>query len=234
MGFMPPVFTLMLLRSHHVGGWFPTSIVTITYALNSVVFFTLIRNLSHISGNSELLGVGLQSLFSTSSCGGSSAMALCHQLTGVEPLMYLDNFFNKGTIPNIKTIPILWGWTTLVLLVLICHQIGKALTGGDIKDGEVVNSKTKFRSIFSFGLLFVAVSGFCLGLAYEFRVVTEYQKMDVIDKKGWTFGQVVAVLFWLAPLLDSLRSIFINMRDHGSKSGEKSDVGGGGRRYTQV
>ncbi|TQW00943.1 hypothetical protein IF1G_00874 [Cordyceps javanica] len=225
MGFVPPIFTLMLLHSHGVKSWFSTGVVLGSWAINSVTFFILVSNLSSIKGDSNLLGVGLQSLFHTTSCGGSSAMALCHQLTGAEPLVYLDQFFNKNPIPNIKNVPVLWAFATAVLLVTVGRQAFQSWKG---KDEEVVEAthkpgltaladsmRTKRRAsaffnrkAVRFGMTLLTTTIFCLALGYEFRVVREYQKMDIIDKRGWSFGQVVAVLFWVPPLLDTAHALF--------------------------
>ena len=53
---------------------------------------------------------------------------------------------------------------------------------------------------------------FSLALAYNFRVVRQYQMMDVIDENDWSFGQVVGVLFWAPPLLDAAHSVLKKLR----------------------
>lgn len=226
MGFLPPVFTLMLLHSHGVKSIFSTAMVVVTWLVNTVIFFILVRNLSAVKGDSDLLGVGLQSLFKTTSCGGSSAMALCHQLTGAEPLAYLDQFFNKSPVPNIKNVPVLWVYATVVLLFLVIRQLIGLFTKETAAPPQAVQRpgpagvKPKIRWVsiilqspaLRFGLLLLATVLFCFALGYEFRVVREYQKMDVIDKKGWSFGQVVAVLFWIPPVLDVFHTLFRGFR----------------------
>lgn len=225
MGFVPPVFTLMLLHSHGLKSWFSTGVVLGSWALNSVTFFIVVKNLSSIKGDSNLLGVGLQNLFHTTSCGGSSAMALCHQLTGAEPLVYLDDFFNKNPVPNIRNVPMLWAFATAVLVAAVSRQAFQSWRGCGEKSVEAAhkpgltalaqsrrakNKASTFfnQSIVRFGLLLLTTTIFCFALGYEFRVVREYQKMDIIDKKGWSLGQVVAVLFWVPPLLDTAHALF--------------------------
>lgn len=249
MGFVPPTFTLMLLHSHGIKSWFSTGLVLGSWALNSATFFILVQNLTSIKGDPNLLGVGLQSLFHTTSCGGSSAMALCHQLTGEEPLIYLDSFFNKNPVPNIKNISVLWVFATAVLFVAIARQAfqswkkkGEESVEATHKPGltalaESRSVKKKTSAFFNrkavrFGLLVLTTAIFCLALAYEFRVVREYQKMDIIDKRGWSFGQVVAVLFWVPPLLDSAHALFKSSRKDGSAANgemEKTQPGHQGR-----
>lgn len=221
MGIVPPVFTLMLLHSHGLKSWWLTTLTACTWGLNSASFFILVNNMSSVKGDSELLGVGRQNLFHTTSCGGSSAMALCHQLTGAEPLAYLDLFFNKGPIPNIKNIPMIWAFATSMLLFLVVRQAAQSWSGKERRCAEramsmpalpaLAESKNPIKSLFGFferaavrfGLLLAGTAIFCFALGYEFRVVREYQKMGIIDKKGWSFVQVVAVLSWILPLLDT-------------------------------
>ena len=136
-------------------------------------------------------------------------MALCHQLTGAEPLVYLDSFFNKNPIPNIKNVPMLWAFATAVLLVAVSRQTFQSWMGHGEKSVDAAHkpgltalaesrrAKNKASAFFHhkavrFGLLLLTTTIFCFALGYEFRVVREYQKMDIIDKKGWSFGQVVA------------------------------------------
>lgn len=59
----------------------------------------------------------------------------------------------------------------------------------------------------SFVILLLTVVLFSLALVYEYVMVRAYQEMDVIDMNGWTFGQVVAVLFWAPPLFDATQSL---------------------------
>lgn len=59
----------------------------------------------------------------------------------------------------------------------------------------------------SFVILLLTTTIFSLTIAYEYVMVRAYQDMDVIDTNGWTFGQVVAVLFWAPPLCDATQSL---------------------------
>lgn len=43
---------------------------------------------------------------------------------------------------------------------------------------------------------------FVLALIHQAMMIKLYFQMDVIDKNGWTFGQVVAVLLWVPLVFD--------------------------------
>lgn len=242
MGFLPPVFALMLLQTHGLRSWYLTLLVTGCYILNTVTFFLLYANLSNVASNPDKLIEGLQGLFSATACGGSSAMALCRQLVGTDPLDYLDGFFNKGPIPNIETVPVLWGWTTLVLLGVVLSQLFGMLapegSWGPPKPFEKRKADARgllYRVVQVFRLpavrfivLIISSVLFCLALGYEFLAVRQYQLMDIIDETNWSFGQIVAVLFWGPPVLDTIQSLFKN---RGSK--EHGDMNGGVSAYPE-
>lgn len=123
MGCIAPVFTLLLLHSHGVRSWFGTSLCSSSWLLNTVVFFMLVRNLIRSLENAMAAERILRGLFQTDFCGGSSAMVLCQEWTGSNPLGYLSGFYNQEMIPNIHNIPVLWAYTTFVFLVLLTLQI---------------------------------------------------------------------------------------------------------------
>lgn len=210
MGCIGPIFTLTLLHSHGVKSWFDTGLCFVTWLLSTVVFFMLIRNLLGGLDNAVVIDDALGELFQVSSCGGLSAMSLCQQLAGTNPLEYLSTFFNQGKVMNIHTAPGLWAYATAVLGVLLVTQIFSAEDDEPLpKSADSKGLLAFFHSpVSKFILLLGASLLFSLTLGYQYVMVSTYQKADVIDKDGWSFGQVVAVLFWMPPLLDVIHSCF--------------------------
>ncbi|OAA59951.1 hypothetical protein ISF_05962 [Cordyceps fumosorosea ARSEF 2679] len=129
-------------------------------------------------------------------------MALCQQLTGEEPLAYLDSFFNKNPVPNISNVPMPWAFAS-VLLVAVGRQAFQSWGKGDDEEAAATHKP---------GLTALAESRRRGQDGLGFRVVREYQKMDIIDKRGWSFGQVVAVLFWVPPVLDAAHALVKSSR----------------------
>ncbi|KZL79429.1 hypothetical protein CI238_01330 [Colletotrichum incanum] len=220
MGFLPPVFTLMLLHSHGVRSQFSTALVFVSYLVNTVTFYLLVRNLSTRPYDRVFLDEAINNLFSTEACGGNSAISLCYQLTGSDPVGFLAGFYNAKSFANIKTVPALWVWSTIVLLLLITRQV-TASTEGSKPISELPSAKPKGRRnrqglsgsfkilknpVFTFSTLLLATIVFCLCLGYQYLMVQANTLMDVVDRDGWSFGQVVALLFWAPPLLDIVRS----------------------------
>ena len=219
MGCISPVFTLLLLHSHGVRSWFGTILSAVCWLLNTIVFFMLVRNLTGSLGNSLAIERVLRGLFETDFCGGSSAMVLCQEWTGSNPLGYLAGFYNQEMIPNIHNIPIIWVYTTLVFLVLVILQLrhkdparGRTPIQVFAPGLKVTFSQRLGRGLrsleFQFFLLSLAVVIFSLTLGYQYSMVSTYEEMGVIDKGSWAFGQVVAVLFWVPALLEAVKSYF--------------------------
>lgn len=222
MGFLPPVFTLMLLHSHGVRSRFSTALVFISYLINTATFYLLVRNLSTRPYDRKYLDEAINSLFSTEACGGRSAISLCYQLTGTDPVGFLAGFYDAKSFANIKTVPLLWVWATLVLVLLITRQNSASATSSEPMS-ELPSVKTKSRRsrqgiygcfkllqtpLFNFVTLLFVTIVFCLCLGYLYLMVQANALMDVVDRKGWSFGQVVALLFWAPPLIDVIRSTY--------------------------
>lgn len=231
MGCIAPVFTLLLLHSHGVKSWFGTTLCAISWLLNTIVFFMLVRNLTGSLENTKDVDDVLRGLLQTDFCGGSSAMVLCQQWTGSNPLGYVSGFYNKQTIPNIHNIPVVWAYVTLVFLVLVASQLryigttrGRTPTRGftpQLKTGFMQRVQTRVRSLGSvFFLLLLTVILFSLSLGYQYRMVSTYEEMGVVDKDSWAFGQVVAVLFWAPVLLEAVKSYTSTEAMVLSKAGE--------------
>ena len=203
--FMPPVFTLMLL--HHKGqkSWFSTALVIVSWLVASILFFMLLSNLLSVSNNPERLAEARNSLFQVDTCGGYSAMSLCQENMHNEPLRYLTLFYNKQSLPNIKTVILLWIWTTVVLAVLQYRQV---FSGKNTHLSVPTKPAPGWRSRFSamrnssntavtrLIVLLIASLVFGLAFGYQAQMVIQYFQMDVVNRDDWTFGQWVAVLFW--------------------------------------
>lgn len=219
MGCIAPVFTLLLLHSHGVKSWFGTSLCSLSWLLNTIVFFMLVRNLTGSLEDTMAAEKVLRGLFQTEFCGGSSAMVLCQEWTGSNPLGYLSGFYNQELFPNIHSIPVVWAYTTFVLLVLVIFQVlhKDAARGRPPIRGFDPWLKTSFLQRLGSGLqslesqfimLSLAVILFSLTLGYQYSMVSTYEEMGVVDKGSWAFGQVVAVLFWAPAFLEAVKSYF--------------------------
>lgn len=218
MGCIAPVFTLLLLHSHNIKSWTSTALCLTSWLLNTIVFYMLFGNLSNSLNTIEQVDQVLRNMFQTEYCGDSSAMVLCQEWTGSNPMEYLNDFYNQKMVTNIHNVLILWAYATLVLLVLVViHILGRRQRPlpGYIPSKNV--SPTKQRALFRriplpspqgwrFILLLISITLFSLALSCQYVMVSTYHSMDVIDTHEWSFGQVVAVLIWVPTLLEVVES----------------------------
>lgn len=224
MGCIGPVLTLTLLHSHGVKFRSSLALCIMSWILNTIIFFMLVSNLSRSLDDDTIVDQAIRSLSEVNLCGGSSAMVMCQEWIGTNPLQNLSGFFNKGAVPNISNVSLIWAFTAIVLLSLISPQVIKAWKGRGVfmkkapqslrpapmpRHGMFKRLAEGLASPWAGCLiLLLTVMLFSLTLIYEFIMVRTYSDMDVIDTNGWTFGQVVAVLFWAPPLFDAMQSLF--------------------------
>ncbi|KUI54651.1 hypothetical protein VP1G_10702 [Cytospora mali] len=193
MGCISPVFTLLLLHSHGVKSWSGTGLCSISWLLNTIVFFMLVRNLTGSLENIMAIERVLRNLLQTDFCGGSSAMVLCQEWTGSNPLDYLSGFYNQEMFPNIHSIPVIWAYTTLVFLIPVGFQVlhmdatrGRPPIRGFarlVEPSFLQRFGSGLRSLeFQFILLSLAVVIFSLTLRYQYTMVTTIQE----DRFEWS------------------------------------------------
>lgn len=218
MGCIAPVFTLLLLHSHGIKSWPSTALCLASWLLNTVVFYMLFGNLSNSLNTIERIDHVLRNMFQTEYCGDSSAMVLCQEWTGSNPMKYLNDFYNQNLVTNIHNVPALWAYSTLVLLVLVVMQVlgrrDELISGcAPVKNLNPTKHRTLGRGIslpspqsWRFLLLLATTTLFCLALSCQYVMVSTYHAMDVIDMHEWSFGQVVAVLIWVPTLLEVVES----------------------------
>lgn len=209
IGFIPPVLTLMLLRSQKRREWYHIFMVLLSWILSTSLFFILLGNLQDVRNDSERVAQARNALYSVDACGGYSAMSLCQETGKIDPINYMMGFFNYDSIPNIDNIWLIWLFPFLILIMLSLHRFfphlaAKTLSG--MTKNRFSNRYTSTMDTVRRPLLVLAISMFLLCFLYQIFLVKKYIEMDLIDtrrKTGWTFGQIVAVLLW-APFLFEL------------------------------
>ncbi|KAK6075434.1 hypothetical protein SCUP234_10693 [Seiridium cupressi] len=219
-GFLCPMFTLMLL--HHCGIRFKylTTLTIISWAFSSGVFLRLVSVLSIMSSDQSAMQGGLREIFQVSSCGGSSAMMLCQQMLGTNPLFYMTGFYNSRYVPSLRTVPLLWAWSTVVLLSLVMTQCMPTLQDTVAHKWREAALSLRIPQPVARALpITISSMGFVLAIAYYLDMVVLYKNMDLIDWHGWDFGQVVAFLLWLPTLIElgnaALRTRKVGRQTHG-------------------
>lgn len=217
-GCIAPVFTLLLLHSHGIKAWHSTFLCLASWLLNTIVFYMLCGNLRKSLNTIERVDQALRKIFHTEYCGNSSAMVLCQEWTGSNPMEYLSDFYNQNLITNIYKVPAIWAYVTLVLLVLILMQVigrrDRPISGcAPIKEVTPTKRRILLRRTpwlspqsWEFLLLLATITPFSLALRCQYVMVRTYHAMGVIDTHEWSYGQVVAVLIWVPALLEVVES----------------------------
>jgi hypothetical protein len=217
MGYACPVFTLLLLRSHGARSRFGTSLTFLSWILNTIVLFLLLRN--YLGFGETAVKDALRQLFVVPSCADSSVLPLCQQLTGTDPLHAMVTELNKSGVVEKFHVPPLWILSTLTLVVLgadqLWYTVGKHRSKKSKRAylehssvsrslGEALNRSLNhkwMRPVGSMGIILVVVL-FCISIGYGFAGLRGLYSMGAVDIHGWSFGQVVAASFWFPVFLD--------------------------------
>ncbi|KAG8156496.1 hypothetical protein KVR01_013600 [Diaporthe batatas] len=231
MGCIAPAFTLLLLHSHGIKSWSSTVLCLASWLLNTVVFYMLFGNLRNSLNTIERVDQILRGLFQTEYCGNSSAMVLCQEWTGSNPMQYLSHFYNENSVITIHNVPVFWAYVTIVLLILVTMQVlgqrrrPSPMSFTPTKEARPTQKRTVIGRIThlsprfgKFLLLLTATILFCLALGCVYVMVSTYAKMDVIDMHEWSFGQVVAVLIWAPTLLEAVESYYGKKHTSGTRT----------------
>ncbi len=122
--------------------------------------------------------------------------------------------------------PMLWAWTTFALVAIISEEVWQAVRLRRmkiaVKQQDVIKARigqtpgqqrentsgTNYHRRSRFAIVTVLVVLFSIGLGYCFHMVMRFRTIGAIDTRGWSFGQVVAALFWIPVVLDVAHSIF--------------------------
>ncbi|KAF9893645.1 hypothetical protein FE257_010957 [Aspergillus nanangensis] len=217
-GFLPTIFTLVLLQYHRIHSWYHTGLTFVSWLLASIVFFKLQSRLSGLDSNAEIEDAGLRRLYDLPSCGGSTALVLCKETVGSSPLGFLSLYYNYNGILNIRSMPVVWAWSTACLVAVVVAQLiryrapSKTRSGIWRLPGMLLHAVSHWTVL----LLVSIVFGLCLG--YQALMVEKYAQMDVIDWDNWAFGQIIAVTVWIPPVVEHLRKV-INRAYNQSSSG---------------
>lgn len=205
-GILYPIFTLMLLHVRRVYTWWSSLLTIISWSLSSAVLFKILGHLRQPITEADYES-GLKSLFNLQTCGGSSAIALCQQMVGQNQL---GNF--SASYERLHFFPVLltiWIISTLVLLLLLDNFISNR-TPLLLQPFDKLEEKLKcrFPRFAIIGILLLPLVGlYTAAIGYQAEILRQYLSWDVIDIRGWTYGQIVAVLMLVPSLLGFLRCL---------------------------
>lgn len=214
IGFLPPIFTLLLLHTQHAKSWFTWTLTFITWSLSTANLFLLTHQLftsrSEIAENSTN---ALENANNITTCGGTSALALCSSVVGRNPLQWVARLYTDsraGHPPDLKSIYVPWVYSTAIFVVLTVSQWRSRTTtpaAGKYAKLQHNGPRSPFFSdhpnvpyrwasnVGVFGAAFFLFLVFTV--FYQGGMLIELHRMDVLDWDGWSFGQIAAVTVWV-------------------------------------
>lgn len=211
-GFLPTVFTFVLLQYYGTKSRYLSLLAFVSWLLATIVFFELQTNLAKFESRASIEDSSLRHLYDIPTCGGSSALALCYQTIGSSPLDYLSGYYNNAPgVVNLKNTNFLWVWSTRCLILCLISQFssrnhGRSPPGGPKTSGTMIEKLQRVFSHRKLPILTLATSIFILCFAYQALMVWRYKEMDVTNLTGWTFGQILAVATWLPSILEFIEN----------------------------
>jgi hypothetical protein len=218
-GFMPEIFTLMIMNYHESWHWYPLLLTYISYILNSVVFWAVIKYLTGVEKHGRALPrAAFESLGHIDSCGGTTGLALCLQFQPDSPPAWLiQKHFSTANV-RVKLAEGVWSWCTMCLLVLTYFQFqARGLLKNKVKapfSASVKGSRLRSfqnwsrRSLGSPVWYYAASFIFFNGLLYQATLFYSFLGLGLVDLRTVSFGQIVAISVWVPPVVDYLHAQF--------------------------
>ncbi|KAF2178336.1 hypothetical protein K469DRAFT_643052 [Zopfia rhizophila CBS 207.26] len=211
-GVLPVIFTYLLLV--HCGrATVDVRLLTITcWILSTIVYWILYTNLIPIDSNVNKTHAYQQFMYKLSAipaCGNNSALAVCPNNLALtkEPL-------DKASRKVRNLTPIIWVFSTFVLLSVLGFQgfrrfykrksHGYSIASNKSEQeaqNEDSNQTYTLRSGYSSALYWLASICFLAGIGMQLSLLAIGTSLNMMDRKHWSFGQIVAITIWVPPVI---------------------------------
>ncbi len=214
-GFLPQIFTLMIMKNHDLESWYPLVLTSVSYLLNSVIFWAVITYLNGIKGHGTALKASAyESLGGIQCCGGMTGIGVCLPFQDDSPPAFLIQRYGTAAWTGIKLAPWIWTWCTISLLVLAFFQFRLSWSGkgpGGNRPHKVLDIphittvlEWMLQVLRSSPAYLIISAIFFVGLVYQAVMFYSFIGLGFIDLHTWTFGQIVAVAVWVPPVAEYL------------------------------
>jgi hypothetical protein len=200
---LPVIFTYLLLVYYRASSPAVTILTTVVYAMASHVYWILYDNLQLERDMTEADFYKRYRL-------NISAVAQCGQYSGLSACPIVDEDsgeFSKGiaawTSLRVLT-PMIWTWSTFVFLALLLWPVWARIRARRMRLEKGPGPSPMRRALLPWrrAAFWLATVLFLAGVGMQIFVLTTAIQLDMVDAKGWSFGQVVAVTVWIPPLLE--------------------------------
>ncbi|PVH71301.1 hypothetical protein DL98DRAFT_521119 [Cadophora sp. DSE1049] len=92
--------------------------------------------------------------------------------------------------------------------------------------------ETKYLLLGKFIGITISITLFSVSLGYTLHMVLRLHSLHAIDIHGWSFGQVVAAMFWIPVFLDVEHSVFADKKHVENNGGSDLPQGGPEKKRT--
>lgn len=204
---LPIIFSYLLLVYHRASSPAITLLTTTVYALASAVYWTLYMRLQLPPGmtRGDMYKRYRLNISAVAQCGEYSGLAVC-PVVDTESGEFAEGIAARTALRVLT--PLLWTWSTFVLVVVLLWPVGARLRllrarRVGLEKGPGLGSRRGGmllpwqRAGFWFATLV-----FLAGVGMQISVLATAIRLDMVNARGWSFGQVVAVTVWIPPLLE--------------------------------
>ena len=222
-GILPIAFTYVMLLRSRKATTNATLLTTSYWLLASLVYWVLYSNILPFNTQTRNEDQAyrdyqqyLYQLSALDACGGSSALAVCPDTFTIGRA----EIFSSSHKLRVLT-PIIWTFSTFILLVALCEKYKTGFWNrrhekivhnsraeihdykGEERTGPPIHAHLSQRSLFDHPVFYGLVS-FCflVGMAMQLSMLTICLELNMMDKKDWSFRQVLVITIWAPPLLD--------------------------------
>ena len=215
-GFLPQIFTLMVMHYHDLGSWYPLILTNTSYVLNTIIFWAVITYLNGIKGQGTALhAAAYKSLGGIESCGGMTGIGICLPFQEDSPPAFLIQRYGRAAWIGIRLAPWIWAWCTICLLLLTFS------TGNQLRNRSHNALKTSYVAYVNgwihrtlggtpaYGVMSVV---FLAGIVYQAVMFYSFVSLGLVDLHTWSFGQIVAITVWVPPVVDYLHLTFSELK----------------------
>lgn len=223
-GVLPVVFNYVLLFRCGKSDAGVTLLTVTCWLLSSIVYWILYASIipinQDIKSDIKRYRAYQQFMYKLSAldeCGGYSALAVCPD----NFILGKDDIFKASHNLRVLT-PIIWGFSTVVLLATLAGKLAKWTRSwkyekteqSEMEGGEEHKSaRTRpsndhppfLRSRLGASLTYWLVTVcFLAGIGMQLSLLSIGTSLHMMDRMDWSFGQIVAVTIWTPPLLGYL------------------------------
>jgi hypothetical protein len=210
-GIIPVVFGHLLVLRYGRSTLYITVLTAISWALSSLVYWSLYMHLIPIKRDSELdvYENVMYQLSANSDCGGFSALTACPEnlLQGFDEIRSSFRQIDRLT-------PVLWTWGTFAFFALVLYQVYRSmLRRGDnrarylkkVRDQNLNALNTPFlrAALGTAGCFWIATVIFVAAMGIQLSLLYVESSVKMISD-GWSFGQIVAITIWVPPAVEYL------------------------------